>query len=162
MQKKKQKSSNLSKGKIISFGVVLGVIVLTGFFTINSFSPVNSDTLIFAPSTNVFLKGVKSPNGNYHYQYAKGGKTMFAEGTSPTISVSQGNLIQLHLINEEKNQYDNPSKHNINIDKFNVHTNDLGYFQSESITFLADKVGTFDYYCTIHPEMKGIITVNAG
>jgi plastocyanin len=24
---------------------------------------------------------------------------------------------------------------------------------------LADKIGTFDYYCSIHPDMKGVITV---
>jgi len=63
------------------------------------------------------------------------------------------------LINEDKNQPNNPSKHNLNIDEFNVHTKDLGYFQSESITFLADQTGTFDYYCSIHPDMKGVITI---
>jgi len=63
------------------------------------------------------------------------------------------------LINEDKNQPNNPSKHNLNIDEFNVHTKDLGYFQSESITFLADQIGTFDYYCSIHPDMKGVITI---
>jgi len=63
------------------------------------------------------------------------------------------------LINEDKNQPNNPSKHNLNIDEFNVHTKDLGYFQSESVTFLADKTGTFDYYCSIHPDMKGVITI---
>ena len=161
LQKKKQKSNTFSKGRIISWGIVIGVIVLAGVFTMNSFSPVNSDTLVFASSSNVFLKAVKSTSGNYHFQYAKGGKAMgLAEGTSPPISVSQGNLIQLHLINEDKNQQNNQSRHNVNIDEFNVHTKDLGYFQTETITFLADKGGTFDYYCTINPDMKGTITVN--
>jgi plastocyanin len=44
-------------------------------------------------------------------------------------------------------------------DEFNVHTRDLGYFETQTVTFLADKKGTFEYYCTIHPEMKGIIKV---
>jgi len=103
---------------------------------------------------------VSSSDGNYHYQYAKGGKTMgYTEGVSPLISVSQGNLIQFHLINEDKNRPNNPSRHNLNIDEFNVHSKELGYFQSESITFVADKLGTFDYYCSIHPDMKGTIIV---
>ncbi|AFS83551.1 cupredoxin domain-containing protein [Candidatus Nitrosopumilus sediminis] len=158
---KKKKPSKISRGTIISVSVVAGVIILIGVVTLNSFSPVNSDNLVFAPSSNVFLKAVSSSNGNYHYQHAKGGKTTgSAEGISPSISVSQDNLIQLHLINEDRNQPNNPSKHNLNIDEFNVHTKDLGYFQSESITFVADKLGTFDYYCSIHPDMKGTITVS--
>jgi len=40
-----------------------------------------------------------------------------------------------------------------------VHTGDLGYFQSKSVTFIADKAGTFQYYCTIHPEMKGKLVI---
>ena len=93
--------------------------------------------------------------------HTKGGKALpTSEGQSPPISVSKGNLVQIHLINEEKNSSEIPSKHNLNIDEFNVHTKDLGYFQSESVTFLADKEGTFDYYCSIHPEMRGTITVS--
>jgi len=145
---------------IISISVVAGVIILIGILTLNSFSPVNSNDFVFAPSSNVFLKAVSSSNGNFHYQYAKGGKTNgLTEGASPSISVSQGNLIQFHLINEDKNELNNPSKHNLNIDEFNVHIKDLGYFQSESVTFVTDKIGTFDYYCSIHPEMKGTITI---
>ena len=60
------------------------------------------------------------------------------------------------MINED---IDSGSKHNINIDEFNVHSRDLGYFESQTITFVADKAGTFKYYCSIHPEMKGEIIV---
>ncbi len=158
---KKKKASKVSKTNIISIIVVAGVIVLIGSIALNSFSPVNSDSLIFAPSSNIFLKAVKSSQGAYHYQHTKGGKALpSSEGTSPPISASMGNLIQIHLINEDRNEAGNPSKHNLNIDEFNVHIKDLGYFQSESITFLADKEGIFDYYCTIHPEMRGTITVS--
>jgi len=157
---KKKKTTKISKGDIISVSVVIGVIILIGVIALNSFSPVNSDDFVFASSTNIFLKSVKSPEGIYHYQYAKSGKSApNAGGVSPPISISKGNLIQIHLINEEKNQSSNPSKHNLNIDEFNVHVKDLGYFQTESITFLANKLGTFDYYCSIHPEMRGTISV---
>ena len=80
-------------------------------------------------------------------------------GNSPSLTVENGNLIQIHLINEEKNDASSKSSHNLNIDEFNVHTGNLGYFQTKSITFLADKIGTFNYYCSIHPEMRGTITV---
>ena len=151
--------SKLSRRNIVSSSIVASVIVLSVFFVINSFSPVNSDTLIFAPSTNISLKAVKSPDG-YHYSHTKGGKSVpNMAGSSPPIIVSKGNLVQIHLINEEKNQFGDPSKHNLNIDEFNVHTKNLGYFETDSILFLADKTGTFEYYCSIHPDMKGVMTV---
>jgi len=158
---KKKKVVKISRGSIISISIILSVSILIGFLIINSFLPVNSDQLIFESPTNILLKAVKSPEG-YHYatQSSKGGKTVpSTAGNSPSLTVKNGNLVQIHLINEEKNEPSIKSKHNLNIDEFNVHTGDLGYFQTKSITFLADKNGTFEYYCSIHPEMKGILTV---
>lgn len=160
LRKKRQKLSKFSRGNVISVGVVLCVFVLISFFALNSFHPVNSNNFVFAPSTNISLKAVKSSQGAYHYQYTKGGKVLpSTEGLSPTITISKGNLVQIHLINEEKNQPNYPSQHNLNIDEFNVHTKDLSYFQTDTITFLADKTGTFSYYCSIHPGMQGTITI---
>jgi len=128
--------------------------------SLNSFSTVNSDGFVFAPSTNISLKAVQSDQGSYHYQFVKGGKSLSSvSGSSSVINVSKGNLVDIHLINEDRNLPNNPSKHNLNIDEFNVSIKDLDYFQSESVTFLADKTGTFDYYCSIHQDMKGTITV---
>jgi hypothetical protein len=156
----KKKSSKISRSSIISVTIVTGVIILISSIVLNSFHPVNSDSFVFAPTTNLFLKAVKSSQGNYHYQTTKGGKSLSStEGTSPSLTVSKGNIIQIHLINEEKNQPNSPSKHNLNIDEFNVHIKDLDYFQTDEVSFLADKTGTFEYYCSIHPDMMGSITV---
>jgi cupredoxin-like protein len=65
-------------------------------------------------------------------------------------------LESIHFINED---YDTHSKHNFNIDEFKVHSKDLGYFQSQIITFIVDKDGMFEYYCSIHPEMRGKVVV---
>jgi plastocyanin len=75
---------------------------------------------------------------------------------NPTYVFNRGVLQSMHLINED---YETHSKHNFNIDELNVHSKDLGYYDSQIITFVADKPGTYQYYCTIHPEMKGNITV---
>ncbi len=140
--------------------VVVCAIILLVVVTLNSFNPVNSDSFVFASTNNVFLKTMSS-QGNYYYQVTKGGKSFSSgDGTSHSIKASKGNLIQIHLINEDRNLPNNPSKHNLNIDEFNVHIKDLDYFQSESVTFFADKTGTFDYYCSIHPGMKDTITVS--
>ena len=76
--------------------------------------------------------------------------------TGPTLYVSKGGLESIHFINED---YDTHSKHNFNIDEFNVHSKDLGYFQSQIITFIVDRDGIFEYYCSIHPEMRGKVVV---
>jgi len=160
LNKIKKKSSKITRTNMILISVITGVSILIGGVALNSFHPVNSDSFVFAPTTNLFLKAIKSSQGNYHYQTAKGGKSLSStEGTSPSLTVSKGNIIQIHLINEDKNELNNPSKHNLNIDEFNVHVKDLNYFQSAEVSFLADKTGIFDYYCSIHPEMKGSITI---
>ena len=65
----------------------------------------------------------------------------------------------IHFINEVRAVTNSLGVHNLNIDEFNVHSMDLHYFGTQSITFLADKAGTFDYYCSIHPEMRGRLVV---
>ncbi|MDE1830075.1 MAG: cupredoxin domain-containing protein, partial [Thaumarchaeota archaeon] len=74
-----------------------------------------------------------------------------------SIHIPSGSLVSLHFINEDK---DNKSPMDLNIDEFKVHTNNLGYFQAQTINFVADKTGTFSYYSNLHPEMKGTITVD--
>jgi plastocyanin len=76
--------------------------------------------------------------------------------TGPTLYISKGGLESIHFINED---YDTHSKHNFNIDEFKVHSKDLGYFQSQIVTFIVDKDGVFEYYCSIHPEMRGKVVV---
>jgi len=157
-EKQKKKFSREYLITVISIGCVS---ILLGFLVFNSFKPVNYDGLVFESPTNIFLKALKSPEG-YHYslQSTRGGKVVpSVAGNSPALMGAKGNLVQIHLINEEKNESSNQSRHNLNIDEFNVHTGDLGYFQTKSITFLADNTGTF-YYCSIHPEMKGTITIS--
>lgn len=160
MQKKKKKFQ-FSKGNAIALATISSVSILVVFLILSSFIPVNYDGLIFETPTNILLKAVKSQEGHYHYMLSsKGGKTIpSAAGDSPSLVVTKGNLIQIHFINEEKNEQSMKSIHDLNIDEFNVHTGDLGYFQTKSVTFLADKSGTFEYYSSIHPEMKGTITV---
>ena len=78
-----------------------------------------------------------------------------AQGALPFQSRDE--IVGQLMINEDSETH---SAHNLNVDAFNVHTKDLGYFQSQTITFIANKNGTFPYYCTIHPEMKGLIHVS--
>jgi heme/copper-type cytochrome/quinol oxidase subunit 2 len=174
-QKNKNFQSNkkrvtFSKEVIIGIVIVTAVILIIAYFGINSMIPVNSNSPVFSPPRNNFIKAVYSPQTGYIFVSQSsgavkglrsgggGGGSGSSSSTDPTYTLKKGSLESIHMINED---YRTHSKHNFNIDEFNVHTKDLGYFQSQTVTFIADKEGTFQYYCTIHPEMKGTIVVQA-
>lgn len=131
-------------------------------YGIRSLTPVNGDSPVFLPPENIFVKASHSMANGYEFISQASGaiKGMRTSGSGvhvdPKYDFNLGSLGSFHVINED---YETHSKHNFNIDEFNVHTRDLGYFESQTITFLADKKGTFVYYCTIHPEMRGTIEV---
>lgn len=162
-KKTKQKNAKskkfLSKWMILGIGVVAAVVSIIVYFGIHSLVPVNGNSPVFAAPTNTFVKATYSPQSGYVFtsQSTSSARRSIGVGyNSPTITLRQGELESIHIINE-----DTSSKHNLNIDAFNVHTRDLGYFESQTTTFIADKVGTFTYYCTIHPEMKGTVLVES-
>jgi len=161
----KQKNQPKKLGRTTIF-ILAGIIVIGaagGYFAYQSFIPVNVDYPVFLSPENILIKTGKTTDGHYAFamQSSRGGKQVPRAGgmTSPTLNVSKGNLVSIHVINEILNTPEEKSIHNLNIDEFNVHSKDLGYFESQSITFLADKSGDFVYHCTLHPEMKGILSV---
>jgi len=161
----KQKNQPKKLGRTTIF-ILAGIVVVGaagGYFAYQSFIPVNVDYPVFLSPENILIKTGKTTDGHYAFamQSSRGGKQVPRAGgmTSPTLNVSKGNLVAVHVINEILNTSEEKSVHNFNIDEFNVHSKDLGYFESQSITFLADKSGDFIYHCTLHPEMKGILSV---
>ena len=175
---RKQKKQNLkgkNKNKFkFSRGVIIGIVIITtaisiiSYYSINSMIPVNGKSPILSPPRNIFIKASHSPETGYIFVSQSSGAVKGLRGsgggggggysTNPTYTFNKGGVESIHMINED---YETHSKHNFNIDQFNVHTKDLGYFQTQSVTFIADKEGTFQYYCTIHPEMKGNVVVAA-
>ena len=127
--------------------------------------PVNGKSPVLSPPRNIFIKASHSPQTGYIFVSQSSGAVKGLRGsgggsaysTNPTYTFNKGSVESIHMINED---YQTHSKHNFNIDQFNVHTKDLGYFQTQTVTFIADKEGTFQYYCTIHPEMKGNVVVH--
>jgi len=163
MKKQKQRPKpRFTKNRAIVYGAIAAVVSLVGFFGYRALVPANGSTPVLSFPMNDFIKATHSSSGYYYLSQAsgsvKGLRTAGNGGTqiNPTYVYSKGDLVSFHFINED---YDTHSKHNFNIDEFNVHTSDLGYFGTESVSFVTDKAGTFNYYCSIHPEMKGTITV---
>jgi hypothetical protein len=163
LAKQKNQPKKLGRTTIFILAGIVAIGAAGGYFAYQSFIPVNVDYPVFLSPENILIKTGKTTDGHYAFamQSSRGGKQVPRAGgmTSPTLNVSKGNLVAVHVINEILNTSEEKSVHNFNIDEFNVHSKDLGYFESQSITFLADKSGDFIYHCTLHPEMKGVLSV---
>lgn len=141
----------------MSIIAIIGAILISstvGYALINSMIPVNGDGLIFGFPENIYIKSIHSDQGFVFSSHSGAKKSISPTHIAPTVYLTKGQLATIRFMNEDKT-----SKHNFNIDEFNVHTKDLDYFQPESITFIADKTGTFRYHCTIHPEMSGVVQI---
>lgn len=128
-----------------------------GYSAFNSMIPVNGKIPVLGFPENTYLVAKLHPQSGYVFAgkgTTSGKKSLGSLRITPEIHVAKNQLASIHFINE-----DTSSKHNLNIDEFNVHTRSLGYFETQTSTFIADRVGTFRYYCTLHPEMNGTLTV---
>ncbi len=157
--KKQQNVRRSTKGRAIVIGAAAAVVLLVGFFGYRALTPVNANGPVFSFPANEYVKAVHSKNGYVYVSQAtgsiKGARGGGSALVNPTYTYKKGALASFHIINEDTTD----AVHNFNIDEFGVHTKDLGNFGGETVTFVADKAGTFEYYCSIHPEMKGAITV---
>ncbi len=160
----------VTKNTIIIFSIIAAFVSAIAYLGIQSMIPVNGNSPILGAPKNNFMKASHHPQSGYLFIGQSGGKSVGQSRSNinsnynnasnvlrgPTLYVSKGGLESIHFINED---YDTHSRHNLNIDEFNVHTRDLGYFQSQTITFIVDKSGDFEYYCSLHPEMRGKVVV---
>jgi nitrite reductase (NO-forming) len=76
--------------------------------------------------------------------------------TPAVINVKQGDKVKIIFNNTE-------GFHNFVIDEFNVATKQANSPSTEIVEFTADKVGSFEYYCSVGAHraqgMKGILKV---
>ena len=76
--------------------------------------------------------------------------------TPTTIKVKKGDKVQITLKNVG-------GFHDLKIDEFNVATKRINANEQEVITFVADKAGSFEYYCSVGEHrvlgMKGTLFV---
>ena len=161
--RKKQKNNNknkfFTKGTIIGIAVIAAAASVGGYFALGSMIPVNGTAPVLATPTNLYILATHTTQDGYIFQEQstrQGKKSLSTGAVDVSIHVIKGELVAIHVINEDK---ETQSQQDLNIDEFNVHTKKLNYFQAQTINFIADKTGTFKYYSTIHPEMKGTIVV---
>lgn len=159
-QKNKAKSSSsISRGTVI----FIAIVVAAGagvYYLLSTSTPVNSSVPVFGVAYHIYIKGLHDPNQGYVYdqQSTRQGKRSLSNGViDSSIHVTKGTLTALSFENWDK---DTGTQMDLNIDAFNVHTGKLSYTQAQTITFIADKEGTYNYYSNLHPEMKGTLTVD--
>ncbi len=70
------------------------------------------------------------------------------------IEVPLGSVVEIEIFNED----DVP--HQFAIDEFNIRIDRINSGESATVSFIADREGTFRYRCVIHPViMDGAIVV---
>lgn len=145
----KRKKLSMTKVAIIAGVIaVIGVVVYFGFASKTSVLPT-------AGVKNFSLKISETSNGIAFVSVGTQGRKSLAVGhNSPTFDVNKGDTVTIHIISEIKGE-----KYDFVIPDLNVHSKAVGYFEADSITFVADKTGELTYTSTGHPDMKGQIVV---
>jgi len=91
-----------------------------------------------SPQVNVAVNG-----GNFSF-------------TPNIIKVKEGDTLNITFVNDE-------GFHDLKIDEFNVATKQIKANEQETVSFIADKKGSFEYYCSVgtHRQMgmKGTLVV---
>jgi plastocyanin len=110
--------------------------------------PVSQDAASLIPS----LTPAKSP-GNVKEFIVTAQNFSFAPST---LTVQKGDTVKITLNNTE-------GFHDFRIDEFNVATKKISGGTQDSVQFVADKTGTFEYYCSVGNHramgMKGTLVV---
>ena len=152
----------MTKKGIITYGIIAAIISGISIAGYKSMIPTNGNSPVFGIPINHFVKAKYSAGSGYGWVSVSSGAAKGLRGSggggtiNPSYVFGKGGLQSMHVINED---YETHSKHNFNIDEFNIHSKDLAYSESQTITFVGDKPGAFHYYCNIHPEMKGDIII---
>lgn len=120
---------------------------------------IQEETPTASPSEAMTVTGTATPTGAMKNSGAV--KEFTVTGSSfkfapATLSVKKGDTVKITFINSG-------GTHDLVIDEFNVKTAVLASGKSETVEFVANKVGTFDYYCSVGNHramgMVGTLTV---
>jgi|SRR3989344_2427324 len=131
--------------KIISVIVIL-VLVAGAFilFKDKSVAPTNIEEVRTENTEESTIRELNVETNNFSF-------------STRVISVNKGDTVKINFKNVS-------GTHNFMLNEFNVATEVLKAGESETITFVADKSGTFEYYCSVgtHRQigMAGKLIVN--
>lgn len=149
--------------KVIVTGVIIVVIIAAGAFFLTRKPADQPIETVSSPSTqNSTDTSTETTSTDTSSPAAEGAVKEFTVtgknySFSPKeISVNQGDKVKITLKSSG-------GSHNLVIDDFNVATGEIGNGEEDTIEFVADKAGTFEFYCSISNHkamgMKGTLTV---
>jgi hypothetical protein len=149
MARARHKKFPVAKYVIIgALTAIVAAVAYTGFAARTSVLPAVN-------AKNFSLKITNTSNGTAFVSVGSQGKKSIPRGhTSPMLDVIEGDTVSIHLINEIHGE-----KYDFVIPELNIHSKQLGYFEADTITFIADRKGEFTYTSTSHPDMKGLFVV---
>ena len=93
------------------------------------------------PEVISFVKSLASNNTRLQNKFNEGSSALLNGGLFD-IKVKKGDTVTINFMNKE-------GIHDWVIDEFGVRTPKIQAGQSASVTFVADKTGTFEYYCSV-------------
>lgn len=153
------------KGMNKTIWIVIAIIVIGGiwYFASKSDAPIELDGQIMPPvNTEASAEGTTTSGASIDVGVSLGTvKEFIVTGQDfafapTTMTVDRGNTARITFRNTD-------GTHDFKIDEFGVATKKLGAGESETIEFVADKVGTFEYYCSVGQHramgMKGTLIV---
>ena len=147
----------MDKNMPIMVGIIVTVLIVGGYFVYKSMQPASQTAPVVtesipseatastpATSTASTIKEFTVTGSSYKFDPA-------------TITVNKGDTVRITFNNSG-------GMHDLAIDEFKVKTKVLQSGESDTIEFVADQVGTFEYYCSVANHramgMKGNLVVN--
>lgn len=151
-------------GKNAIIVAVLAVLLILGggFYLMQMRSQGTPDTQFESQDTTTTVPSVSTSTDSASSGAQESGVKEFTITGSPfkfepaQMSVNKGDKVKVTFVNAN-------GMHNFVLDEFKVETKVLQGGAQETVEFIADKAGTFEYYCSVGNHramgMKGILTV---
>src|SRR3989344_6052704 len=118
---------------LIGLVILLGVGVLSFFIlSNNSNSNVTGNVVADNPEEDVKVFVIDSSHLRFYMNGVE----------NPTIKVKEGDKVRIEFTSSE-------GFHDWVLDEFNAATTKVNPGESSSVEFIADKKGTFEYYCSV-------------
>ncbi len=142
-----------ASGKWLVGGVIVLVVIGAGGVLINSNSKLKSQKSETAKVVESPTPTPEVVSGKITEVTVEASNYKFAPAA---IKVKQGDTVRLIFKSTG-------GIHSLVIDQFGVQTAQLGEGEEEEVEFVADKIGTFEYYCSVGNHraqgMKGLLVV---
>ena len=133
---------NPKKNNTLIILMVVAVLAVGGFFLVSNFTKGNKTTTPPAATEPTSTETTDQGNAMTSAEQTFDVSAKNFSYSLNEMKVKQGDKITVNFTNNE-------SFHDFNLDEFSVKTSVIGIGKTESITFTADKKGTFEYYCSV-------------